>query len=504
MTKYSSKEISATFFEGIASSETSKSSNKFKCKCGVTRSQDLKKGYINLISHIKTNHPDWEEVMSSKKSFNKSQSLFINQKASTYYSWLRWIILDCHPFSFVERPLTRQYSNLENVSVDSLMKYLKLLTEVVEEKVAASLPEQFGLIIDGWTEGTTHFFGLVACFENGPLLLSISPPVDEEKYDAESQKLFVMDVLGLYSKSLDNVLFLVGDNAPVNFRLADLMSVPFIGCASHRFNLACKLFLKPYEQQLGKVSFIMGFIRGSVKQAAKLRTKTSLAPVLRNVTRWSSTFAMLKRFFEIEPFLDESEPTIAANYLTRTEIIELKKLLEDMNEFEVVTKQLQNPKCSLSEVRIFFDTVLESYPTMKKYLSEDSQIIHCPAFEKGIVKIQEGNCEDLSNSETEGMKIFRAEVDDITSEEENQRLTLTEKVIKNKRRKISRNKNRFYKSLDFIPSTSNIVERLFSTAKLVLTDSRKSMTPFTFDCVIFLKFNEALWDINTVAKLMEK
>ena len=62
--------------------------------------------------------------------------------------------------------------------------------------------------------------------------------------------------------------------------------------------------------------------------------------------------------------------------------------------------------------------------------------------------------------------------------------------------KILRNKDSYYKDLDYIPSISNVVERLFSSAKLVLTDTRESMTPYTFECVLFLKFNEAMWDIH--------
>jgi hypothetical protein len=56
-----------------------------------------------------------------------------------------------------------------------------------------------------------------------------------------------------------------------------------------------------------------------------------------------------------------------------------------------------------------------------------------------------------------------------------------------------------YSSPNFVPPTSNVVERLFSNARLVPTDYRKSMTPYTFECVIFL-----FWNLDTVAKVVEK
>ena len=104
MSSYSSKQLAATFFEEIDSKQVgSKTITTFKCQCGTERSQDLKKGYINLISHIKNQHPDWNHIMDSRKD---DQNPFINRKASTYYSWLQWIIMDNLTFTFVEKPLT--------------------------------------------------------------------------------------------------------------------------------------------------------------------------------------------------------------------------------------------------------------------------------------------------------------------------------------------------------------------------------------------------------------
>ena len=37
-----------------------------------------------------------------------------------------------------------------------------LTTQRVEKKVADSLPNQFGIIIDGWKEGTTHYIAIFA------------------------------------------------------------------------------------------------------------------------------------------------------------------------------------------------------------------------------------------------------------------------------------------------------------------------------------------------------
>jgi hypothetical protein len=113
--------------------------------------------------------------------------------------------------------------------------------------------------------------------------LSIAPPYDEQSFTAETHPAFIIDVLELYGKGLMNLVYLVGDNAPVNTCLSDLLDVPLIGCASHRFNLAFKQYLQDYEETLPKISRLMVTLR-NVKQAGKLRTKTKLSAVLRNDT----------------------------------------------------------------------------------------------------------------------------------------------------------------------------------------------------------------------------
>ena len=70
-----------------------------------------------------------------------------------------------------------------------------------------------------------------------------------------------------------------------------------------------------------------------------------------------------------------------------------------------------------------------------------------------------------------------------------------------KKRKVLQNE---FIDLSFIPPTSNIVERRFSAARLVLTDYRKSMALYTFECVMFLKMNRNLWDASLVSSIVAK
>jgi hypothetical protein len=78
---------------------------------------------------------------------------------------------------------------------------------------------------------------------------------------------------------------LFADNAAAYTCLADLLGIPMIGCASHRFNLACNKYLESSEVVLQKIQSLMTTLR-LVKQAGKLRTKTDLEPIIRDETTY--------------------------------------------------------------------------------------------------------------------------------------------------------------------------------------------------------------------------
>ena len=70
-----------------------------------------------------------------------------------------------------------------------------------------------------------------------------------------------------------------------------------------------------------------------------------------------------------------------------------------MVPLESVTKTLQNNCITSSDVRSFFDAVVEQYPDANNRLITSVDIVHCPSFESGIVKIQRGDAGWLTQEE---------------------------------------------------------------------------------------------------------
>ena len=65
-------------------------------------------------------------------------------------------------------------------------------------------------------------------------------------------------------------------------------------------------------------------------------------------------------------------------------------------------------------------------------------------------------------------------------------------------RKILREGNSEYRPLEHVSPTSNICERLFCRAKLLISATRKKMNPDSLNMLLFLKANRKLWLNSTI------
>ena len=88
-----------------------------------------------------------------------------------------------------------------------------------------------------------------------------------------------------------------------------------------------------------------------------------------------------------------------------------------MKKLESVTKKLQDPKLTLSDVRVLFDFVIENFPGMSHYLLADAEIIQDPILERAIVKIQDG--QQLTAEEIMRAQCFELPATAVTTPEAN-------------------------------------------------------------------------------------
>ncbi|EGZ29777.1 hypothetical protein PHYSODRAFT_475994 [Phytophthora sojae] len=241
-----------------------------------------------------------------------------------------------------------------------------------------------------------------------------------------------------YGVQLAQCRFLVADNCTVNRRLATLMSVPLVGCASHRLNLAVQADMASHEEDLAAVQALMVKLR-TLTQSAKLRLKTPLRPVIRQDTRWSSTFEMVRRYLQLLEFLDAEDDDLMDLLPPPAMNKRLRALYQELCDIESVSKALQGHDVALLDVREWFDELIAVKPQYGRYIGPRANIVHNPDFEAGC-----------------------------------------------------------YEQLKSIPPTSNVVERFFSIARVTFGHQRHGLLPRTLETILFLRQNRSYWDATTV------
>ncbi|EGZ30684.1 hypothetical protein PHYSODRAFT_475146 [Phytophthora sojae] len=321
--------------------------------------------------------------------------------------------------------------------------------------------------MDGWTASCRHYVALFAvywdstcgadaderrCKSRRYILHAFCPLDDESDMGSQAHYDFIADPLSVYECPWSRVSFLVGDNCSTNQCIGRKEgALPLIGCASHRFNLAVRAFLEAHETMVEKVHKFMKKL-ATVKGRAVLKKISKLHPKLNNVTRWSSTYEMLERFVALHPhvkmleFKDLEKIRIVDLLFIPHEFAQAEELLAQLANLEEATRELQKEELTLAAARDLFDLAIKRYPCMKKDLSTTSSHVVTPQLETGL-------------------------------------------------------KNASYVDVSYIPPTSNVCERFFSSAKLVYSDLRKKMDYETLEDVMMLKYNDALWNAYTVQSI---
>jgi len=151
-----------------------------------------------------------------------------------------------------------------------------------------------------------------------------------------------------------------------------------IGCASHKFALSVTEILKDYEKEIEKVNVLMIQLR-HLKNRAKLRKYTYYEPVKKNLTRWSSIYNMIGRFFQIKDAIEKID-TVEEFGPNLKEVKRLEKLLSDLDVLHTVTIKLQDNNLDMSDTRALFDAVISQFFSTSKYLSPNANIVDYPGF----------------------------------------------------------------------------------------------------------------------------
>ncbi|OWY93766.1 LOW QUALITY PROTEIN: hypothetical protein PHMEG_00036716 [Phytophthora megakarya] len=141
-----------------------------------------------------------------------------------------------------------------------------------------------------------------------------------------------------------------------------------------------------------------------------------------------------------------------------------------------------------TQVRLLFDACSEKYPIMADYLSPSTAIVHTPAFESALVKLQ--NNLPLGSDEQRAIDGFILPTIAPTTEAPTKTDVGTSVLRQAKKPRLTRRCATAYDPLLVCATPiSNTCERQFSECKLVLTSLRSSTLPANFETSMFLRAN---------------
>ncbi len=131
---------------------------KWACRCGKTRTVKGT-GYSNFLSQLQASHGEAlaelvhtdgsTEFSSSSRQSNLCKNLFFANKTVQLHGIIDFVVASLFTFSIVSNSKVKRHLKYDRIDVKTLKKYLELVTEIVERKIAKSRPNQIAVAFDG-------------------------------------------------------------------------------------------------------------------------------------------------------------------------------------------------------------------------------------------------------------------------------------------------------------------------------------------------------------------
>ncbi|GMG14614.1 unnamed protein product [Phytophthora fragariaefolia] len=202
--------IAGLFFKTCLDEEGVATGYKSRKACGKCRKHLSGTGYTNLVSHVRSAHPNFEVDIR-----NASAAATDTLGEPKGLEPLRVAPLDRHvqPPAVLLRVRAHapvRFTSLPVVSVDTLRANMESVTRAVERLIGAEMPQKLGFILDGWSHGTEQYLAVYGCYETPDglcyPLLSMAPVMQDEdvRLTAESHMAAIARILPFFGKTLSD------------------------------------------------------------------------------------------------------------------------------------------------------------------------------------------------------------------------------------------------------------------------------------------------------------
>ena len=557
----------------------------------------------------------YQEKLGEFRNIKNQMKINFQPKHSNFVrdimGWMKVVVYKDEPLSIVTDSfwIGMLKCGRTQIALNTFKKYLLRLKAVVQEKIRSQLPEQFGLMLDGWSKHNGHYLAIYGSYmdDNGKLqvpLLSMSPLTEEDNMGnqteciqfraAEHASHIQMILERDYGKTVKkNVTHVGGDHVTSNIKLAEeQLKKPMVGCRSHRQSLEL-------NRMMSKVSVVKNVVQtchkvmrkaSTNKVAAELRNTTNLRAKLYNKTLWRGKFETVKQYLKMEPALkkasgmeelmiqdeedeferqelEEEDDNGKTFKFKRCNREEYEKVLKMLNAQDVVCVKLQAQGLTLAQAARHITTAgqlltkpdfggdsdSEDNETDGQLLSGGKyKLTHMSPdytkarvgklshqFEAAVIKLQNG--QDLDQEDVKALRMFKKQdapdspkatqehedsddSDPIEHASKKRRSNLLATLDKERNSlgeymnqteeqgtldpavttEEAMQKHSNYIDPRFVLGTTVEVERFFSLCGNILTDTRSSLSPEMFECIVFLKVHKDKWGLDEVAKAVSK
>lgn len=316
------------------------------------------------------------------------------KKIVKIHGWIKYIIKNLRLSEFCHDSKVVPYIKYEKISDKTLIKYTEMLVKCVVKNIKPKLRNKVTIMLDGWSEEKTYFMAIYDVHPSSSWLgynwnlLRFSPLENETDHYAKEHEQLFKYVNDLFGKNLSYIVAIIAGNRARNIIIARNVSISFVWYASHRYNLAVDDIENNNSEIISSVKKIVSMMCFYLRRA-QLFEFIEYAPVKWNDTRWSSVNDMLPRYVFIRGHLSKLNiPDLNDLLLGREKAQEIDKRFGTMKKLNSIKLKLQPDDATVSQIRCFFDPVIDFIPKLSSRLNTTFSIVERNGFESALVKIE--------------------------------------------------------------------------------------------------------------------
>uniref|UniRef100_A0A1I7ZLP5 BED-type domain-containing protein n=1 Tax=Steinernema glaseri TaxID=37863 RepID=A0A1I7ZLP5_9BILA len=378
----------------------------WKCKvCGKLVRKNTSGSPTGLVRHMNTHEKPEEESTEPPPKQQKLSFAVVDSREGFESAVLGFFAAYGVPFEAVESSefkslFTYPYKTItrRRLSEDVLVRDAAKCDSIV---TMALRHQHFAVCFDEYTKGIRRFVSLTAVYVDDSFTLNTVRvavrSLESERATAENLQTLIKDALIHHQLPLDSVIAMTRDGGANIKKTADLLGLNSVHCFDHFLHLCVKDGLRAPEVDaiVKKIQSVAVAFKSSALAEQKFHEFSNGSSVkMCNLTRWNSTYRMIKSFVELQEPLtafssdsDGRKTSAAAAYFAtmNMDIEEIRSLCKLLKIFEEISLMAEGRSSSASMI-FYLLRVIKEYCSRPTWTQSALTKSFLEAFKLGLRK----------------------------------------------------------------------------------------------------------------------